>query len=829
MPRRRKGGIVVALNADTSQLKRELGGLNIGKLLKGGVATAGLAAAGSFAHTMWQSADAAAALDTTMRQTFTLMPDMPIRELGNWKDELVEVNKQYGLLTEDSGAALYQAISAGVDASEVFEFMGVAAKTSVGGVATLTESVDTLTSIINAYADAAPEDIVDVNRAADALFTTVRLGKTTIPELASSIAQITAPARGVGLALEEPLAAIAALTAAGVPTSQAATMIRSALQDFTKEGQTLKKFRELTGETVLEFVESGGTLAGVFQIFADEADKTGVAMTDFFGRVEAGMGATLLKDSTRYKEILAEFLDTEGVTDTAFGVMAEGAEFHVSKMSAAWQSMLEKLGTELIPPLIPVVEMATDVVIAFTKWAVSAAKQLVQAWYAAFPLVSAIWGLLTKAWQGYVTLFDWGVENIWAPAINKVAEWGVWLWEEALKPVWEKIKEGWSALVEWLRGLGDTVGRWGAMFGGWLAAAKDALVEFAIWIWGKLKELWGAFQNTREAIWNALQGIWGAIVEQWDKIFPYLRIWGGRFKALFSNLWSWIKTSASGVWEFLKDAGEKYLPPIIEFLGTAIEGFITVLGSLIRGALEAFEKMIDGFQWAWEEVLKPLWENVIEPVAKFVFESVAGKIDFVIDTVKRLAGWAKWLYDNVLKPVWRYALWPIAKFVFNSILGRIELVIEIFKALGTGVKATYDYVLKPILDALNLLLEKTINFFDQLFEKFGIYDLLSGLGGLLGGVVDFVAEGITVRGDEGEEEVDRLVSNWEGRSGRTPGGGKGRDTTGSDTPPGGLTFNMYGNVYGSVDQEFVDMTQEAWLKLAHQNGPEYLPTVHLTR
>ncbi|MDA0064519.1 phage tail tape measure protein [Brachyspira hyodysenteriae] len=83
-------------------------------------------------------------------------------------------SKEIGKVPEEVVPALYQSLSAGVPRENVFEFLKTAGEAAIAGVAELKTSVDGLTSVTNAYGT----EVLNVNRASDIMFQTVKLGKT---------------------------------------------------------------------------------------------------------------------------------------------------------------------------------------------------------------------------------------------------------------------------------------------------------------------------------------------------------------------------------------------------------------------------------------------------------------------------------------------------------------------------------------------------------------------------------------------------------------------------------------------------------------------------
>jgi len=89
------------------------------------------------------------------------------------KHEVRGMSAEFGLAKDELTKGLYDALSAGVPENNVFDFMRTAAKAAIGGAATTAESVDLLTTAMNAFKIPAE----DADQLADKLFTTVKLGK----------------------------------------------------------------------------------------------------------------------------------------------------------------------------------------------------------------------------------------------------------------------------------------------------------------------------------------------------------------------------------------------------------------------------------------------------------------------------------------------------------------------------------------------------------------------------------------------------------------------------------------------------------------------------
>ena len=181
-----------------------------------------------------------------MAEVNTLLPEITDKGMKGLSQGVLDLSKQFGIASNEAVPALYQAISAGVPEKNVFQFMEVASKASIGGVTDLETAVDGITSVINAYG----VENLSAQKAADLMFTAVRLGKTTFDELSGSIFNIAPIAAATGVSFEQVTAAMAALTAQGVPTGVATTQLRSAIQALS--APTVRQ-RKLINQLGLDF------------------------------------------------------------------------------------------------------------------------------------------------------------------------------------------------------------------------------------------------------------------------------------------------------------------------------------------------------------------------------------------------------------------------------------------------------------------------------------------------------------------------------------------------------------------------------------------------
>lgn len=301
------------------------------------------AAVGAFAVT---AVNDFASFQNKMNEVFTLLPGITKEQMGKMTEDVKAFSNETGKLPEEVIPALYQAISAGVPPDNVFDFLRTANEAAVGGVSSLETAVDGLSSVVNAYG----VDVLSTKEASDAMFTAVRLGKTDFQQLSASLFNVVPTAAALGVSFDDVAAALAAMTAQGIPTSVATTQLRQAFVELSKEGtKTSTTFQAIAGQTFREFIASGHNVQDALALMEQAAKASGVGINDLFGSVEAGSAALALtgKGAQTFSDDLEAMGNKADATKGAFDTMADGIQQQTSKIVAKVKTLLIDVGGAL--------------------------------------------------------------------------------------------------------------------------------------------------------------------------------------------------------------------------------------------------------------------------------------------------------------------------------------------------------------------------------------------------------------------------------------------------------------------------------------------------
>lgn len=338
--------VAVGLDDATNHINKFSGGLNVGLAALSAVSV-GVTALGAVAAA---GTKAFIDFDKGMAEVFTLMPTASQAAFDAMSSDVQNFAIEFGVLPEKVIPGLYQALSSGVPADNVFTFLETAQKAATAGVTDLQVTVDGLTSVVNAYG----ASTITAAQASDQMFAAVVFGKTTFEELSSTLYNVNPIAASLGVAFGDVTSAIAAMTAQGVPTAQTTTQLRNLLSELGDTSTDAgKKFRELAGVGFKEFIANGGNLQQALQIMESGAAKTGKGVNELFGSIEAGSAALALtgKSTQIFTNALNATANSVGATDKAFNTMNSTLAASFDKIKAAGSVFLTLIGTALAPAL----------------------------------------------------------------------------------------------------------------------------------------------------------------------------------------------------------------------------------------------------------------------------------------------------------------------------------------------------------------------------------------------------------------------------------------------------------------------------------------------
>lgn len=335
--------------------------------------------------------------ESSVTKVSTLFGDVAV-DTNNLNKKILELSNASGIAASDLANNLYKALSAGIpvteDMGEAMAFLESNTKLAKASFIDVDTAVTTTSEILKDYG----MKVSETDKIHKILMQTQNKGKTTIAELTSVLADVTPTAAAMGVSFEQVGAALANMTAKGIPASQATTQLNHLIEELGESGTKASdalmeatKGTEHAGKSFVELQKEGVPLNEILDLIDKSAKENGLSMLDMFSSIEAGEAALAIagENSQKFTENLKAmstetdvvgeaFNKVSGTTAERFGKMmnelknaAIGLFFElmplIEDLLPILQELLEKLLppiTELVKKLMPVITTLLDIIMA---------------------------------------------------------------------------------------------------------------------------------------------------------------------------------------------------------------------------------------------------------------------------------------------------------------------------------------------------------------------------------------------------------------------------------------------------------------------------------
>lgn len=268
------------------------------------------------------------------------------------------LGQEFGVLPKDVSAAMYDVVGSLGYTADTVDQVRMAVKLGKAGAASTAEGFAVLSAVTKAYGDTSAKTMEHVGDLAAA---SVRLGVLTMPELASSIQQVTPSASALGVTLEELFNVQSTLSGTTGSAAEVYTQMQAAMTGLLRKTPALEKAFKKTfgGEGIKTAKQAIGKygLQGTLQKLVGQTDGTQEALTDLFGRVEAvrfvmSVTGNQAKD---YTDKLKQMGQVSGEVDRTVAKQTTGMganAFALDKAKAAAEAQRIELGDKLAPAYV---------------------------------------------------------------------------------------------------------------------------------------------------------------------------------------------------------------------------------------------------------------------------------------------------------------------------------------------------------------------------------------------------------------------------------------------------------------------------------------------
>lgn len=355
--------------------------------------------------------------DKAMRQTNT-MAGKGEEDFKRMKDSVAELAKTIPLAREELANGLYQVISNGVPEDNWLSFLEQSAKSAVGGIADLGQTVTVTSTLIKNYG-LEWEEAMAIQ---DKIQMTAKNGVTSFEQLAAALPRVSGTAASLGISIEELMAVFATTTGVTGNTAEVATQLAAVLKALVKPSNEATKAAEAMG---LQFNAAAIKAAGGFDTYLkslDEAVKGYAERTgqlsetlygQLFGSAEALRILTSLtgEQADKFTQNIEAMADSAGTIDGAFEEMTKTGESTAQMLKNQIASMTDLFST-VAGGVAPYASLVAS--LAMTAGNAAALSKAVKA------ATVAIGGLTTKAKVTQATMKLLGMSESRTAALTRV-------------------------------------------------------------------------------------------------------------------------------------------------------------------------------------------------------------------------------------------------------------------------------------------------------------------------------------------------------------------------------------------------------------------------
>lgn len=636
--------------------------------------------------------------------------------------EVMALSNKTGVAASALAEDVYNAISAGQQTGDAVNFVSTSTKLAKAGFAETSQTLDVLTTILNAYGKSADE----VGHVSDVLIQIQNKGKTSVGELSSVMGKIIPTANSYNVSLEQLGATYAIMTAGGIKTAETTTYANSMLNELGKSGSTADKIlRKVAGGGFSDLMANGSSLAEVLNILQTEAQKSGKTIKDMFGSAEAGTAAVKILEAgvDGFNASVEGMLNSKDATDKAFAIMSDTTENKMAKAKNSINNLQIVLGQNLLPIIGNVADKVAGVVTKISEFA-QANPKLVQTAGKVVAVLAALklGGLGLKLGFQEISLGVNGVQTVL----------------EALHGGFLAAQAGSIGLLGKIKNLGKSFGTLGGLKNllgplGGIAGKILPVVGVVTAVITVVQLLRKNFDKVREAV-GRIFGEKG--LEVFDKIVAAVTAAGDAIKNVFSggNM----------------DAARQKIESIFGAKGTAVfDGFIraaqtvgSAIGSLVGFITEhVVPVIVGGIQQA-----APVIMQIVQSIANFIagiIPVIGGFIAGIMPVISEIITFVQTNVLPVVQQIFSFIVSTVlpaivsgVQFLATTITAVLSAVLPVVQSVFTTIWNIIQPILQQIFTTVQAVLPSILAIFQNVFNTIG--GIVNGLATVLSGLIQFI-------------------------------------------------------------------------------------------
>lgn len=322
------------------------------------------------------------------------------------KDQVSELSKTVPVARDELADGLYQVVSNGVPEDNWLSFLEASARSSVGGMADLGETVKVTSTVIKNYG-MSWEEAAAVQ---DKIQLTAKNGVTSFEQLAAALPRVTGNAATLGVSIDELMATFSTLTGVSGNTAEVSTQLAAIFTALVKPSSEATK---MAAEMGIQFDAAAIKAAGGMQAFLTQLDAAVKSYSQSSGMLEQEVYGKLFGSAESLRAIgpltgqLASTFATNveamkgsaGTMDEAFDTMSQGVSSKTQLMKNSFGAFMDRFAG-IINAITPALNLASTVgIVAMSFTSMGNAVKVCGGAMLAFSRNIGLAAVAQKAWN----------------------------------------------------------------------------------------------------------------------------------------------------------------------------------------------------------------------------------------------------------------------------------------------------------------------------------------------------------------------------------------------------------------------------------------------
>ncbi|TDM35189.1 phage tail tape measure protein [Macrococcoides canis] len=675
-------------------------------------------------------------------------------DLKAMSDQAVELGANTSKSAQEVAIGMEELAAMGFNSKEIMGAMpGVIAAAEASG-ADMAQTSKVMASAMNAFGLEASES----THIADILAQTANQSAADITDMEYALKYAAAPAKALGMSLEETSAGIGMMVDAGLKGEQAGTTLRGALLGLLDPSEENSKLMDKMG---IEITDAEGNFVGLAQLVENlSASMEGMTDTQKAANISqlvgkeavSGMLVLMEQGPDKIRKMTKGLEESDGASKKAADQMKNNLKGSLEQLGGAIESLGIQIGSILSPAMRWLADMMAGVVDKL-----GAMPHWLQVVTVAFGVLAAAIGPIAFGMGAFISVIGSAMTTL-GPMIGAVnAAGGMFgFLSTKLAPILTKLPILKAAFAVLTGPIGIAVAAIAALGVAFVIAYKksETFRNIVNGVVNTVKQTFQKFLNFikpfTDGIVNTFKSIVGAIsgfaTQIGNQISEFWNKNGAEIKQALTNIFNVFKTIFMAIYTVISTVFNTLILPVIKVGMKVIQTVMSVVWKLVKalvvstwnnikgviqGALKIIMGVIKVFSSLFTGNWKGMWEG-IKQVVKGAVQLVWNLINLwfvgkILKTVKAFGGLFKGLFNgiwNAVKKIFSTALslvfntskraftniFNIGKSIFNALK-------NFFSAIWNGIKNVFSASLGRIWSGVKNSFSRIFNFGRDTFTK----------------------------------------------------------------------------------------------------------------